>query len=67
MNAPTVANRILLGAIVAGITLPCYLELAGYFDFPLWTAGPRMLIAVCGGMVVLVDRIFVLTTRKYSN
>jgi len=47
MNKPTVANRILLGALVAGITLPCYLELAGYFYLSLGWASPRILIAVC--------------------
>ena len=67
MNKPTIANRILLGAVVAVITVPCYLKLAEYLELSMIWAMPRTIIAVAAAMVILIDRIYIMLSRKISN
>ena len=67
MNKPTTASRIVLGAIVGWITAPGYLEFAEYLDLSSGWAHPRMIITVCAGMVILIDRLYVLIAKRLSN
>tara|TARA_R110002096_G_scaffold252675_1_gene445551 strand:+ start:1345 stop:1548 length:204 start_codon:yes stop_codon:yes gene_type:complete len=66
MNKPTIANRIVLGFIVVVITVPCYLELAEYLDLSLAWGMPQALITVGAGMVMLIDRLYIMLAKRFS-